>query len=172
LLSDEASQTPKYLLALALGIPCLRLDFINHAIQTGDLDWMMHLLPTGFSDFLNCRVSQFVNVDWGDGADDLKDLMNNSVAHKVFKGKKIMCVSPEVLAKKTPMSIPRIMLAMGADCVETVREIKHASHDLAHFDYIVNKDNSERVATLRGYTVVSWEWVKEALISGRLPPIA
>jgi hypothetical protein len=34
LLAEDATQTPKYLIALALGIPCLRVDFIKRAIET------------------------------------------------------------------------------------------------------------------------------------------
>jgi hypothetical protein len=61
------------------------------------VDWMMYLLPAGFSEARNCRVTQFVNADWGVDPADIKDIMNNPVAHKVFKGKRILCVGPEVL---------------------------------------------------------------------------
>ncbi|KAJ7449899.1 hypothetical protein FB451DRAFT_1343040 [Mycena latifolia] len=177
LLSDDASQTPKFLLALALGIPCLRVDFVAHAIETGELtDWMMYLLPSGFSETRNCRVSQWLNADFGEDVDDIKDIMNNPVAHKVFRDKKILCVGAEVITfskgkKNANLAIARIILAMGAATVEAVREIKHASCALSEYDYIVNKDNNTRVAKMRESTVVPWDWVKDALISGCLPAI-
>ncbi|KAJ6596981.1 hypothetical protein DFH09DRAFT_1133295 [Mycena vulgaris] len=177
LLSDDASQTPKFLLALALGIPCLRIEFITRAVDAADFtDWMMYLLPSGFSESRNCRVTQFVNADWGEDADDIKDIMNNPVAFKVFKGKKILCIGAEVLTvtkgrKNGNLAVPRIMLAMGAEFVEAVREEKHASCALSDYDYIVNKDDNVRISKLRECTVVPWDWVKDALISGSIPII-
>ncbi|KAJ7709817.1 hypothetical protein B0H17DRAFT_1029359 [Mycena rosella] len=177
LLSDDACQTSKFLLALALGIPCVRIDFIARAIETGDLtDWMMNLLPAGFSESHNCRVTQFVNADWGDDPDDIKKIMGNPVTHKVFSGKTILYIGPEVLTatkgrkKNVGLAIPRIMLAMGAESVEAVREAKHASCALSAYDYIVNKSNA-RIAKKPDWTVVPWDWVKDALISGCIPAI-
>ncbi|KAJ7271871.1 hypothetical protein B0H12DRAFT_1008347 [Mycena haematopus] len=173
LLAEDPTHTPKYLIALALGIPCLQMDFIQHAIDTNTLaDWTMYLLPSGFSDFYASRVSQFIIADWGDGRDDLKNIMNNRVAFKAFKGKKILCVSRGVLDDNdVSAALPKIMLAMGATSVEAVREIGRATLKLTKYDYIVNRDTEIKASKLRDCTVVSWDWVKDALISRCMPPI-
>jgi hypothetical protein len=75
-----------------------------------------------------------------------------------------------IYCQNVNLAIPRVMLAMGADSVEAVREVKHASHALSGYDFIVNKDNT-RTPKLRDATVVAWDWVKDALISGFLPQI-
>ncbi|KAJ7097825.1 hypothetical protein B0H15DRAFT_901638 [Mycena belliarum] len=176
LLADGASQTPKFLTALALGIPCLKIDFIGHAVEMGTWrDWRMFLLPSGASKSRNCKMTQFVNADWGGQTDHLKNIMNNPAAHKVFRDKNILCIDSEVLeyAKgkmNVTLAIPRILLAMGADSVEAVREIRHASHAPQTYDYIVKKDDTN-IHNLPNCIVVRWDWVKDALISGFIPDI-
>ncbi|KAJ7774929.1 hypothetical protein B0H16DRAFT_80035 [Mycena metata] len=173
LLSEDPSHTPKYLIALALGIPCLRTDFVKHAIATEELsDWTMYLLPSGFSDVHQCRVSQFVNMDWGEGSEDMKEILNNPVAHKAFKDNKILCVSRDVLnASGKNAAIPPILLCMGATSVEAVRDVKNASLKLDQYDYIVNKDDNADIAKMTATNIVSWDWVKDALISRCVPTI-
>ncbi|KAJ6547654.1 hypothetical protein B0H19DRAFT_954102, partial [Mycena capillaripes] len=182
LLAEDATQTPKYLIALALGIPCLRMDFIADAVRTKKYpDWMTYLLPSGYSDCYACRVSQFVNVEWGDSPHDIPDIKKNPVAFKAFSGKKILCVSnsifeggPKVVLdswQNVHAAIPKIMLAMGGTHVEAVPEVKYAALAATDYDYIVNKDNNAKVAELRNCTIVSWDWVKDVLISRCIPPI-
>ncbi|KAF8212143.1 hypothetical protein K438DRAFT_1806042 [Mycena galopus ATCC 62051] len=173
LLAEDPTQTPKYLTALALGIPCIRMHFIQHAIDTGDLtDWTMYLLFSGFSECYSSRVTQFIIADWGDGNDDIEGIMHNPVAFKAFKGKKVLCVSRGVLDNNVnAAALPKIMLAMGASSVEAVKEIARASLTPSDYDYIVNKDGDNNIAKLRDCTVVTWDWVKDALISRCIPPI-
>ncbi|KAJ7774489.1 hypothetical protein DFH07DRAFT_767201 [Mycena maculata] len=167
LLSDDASYTSKYLMALALGVPCLRFDYIDRALETNDLTvWTSHLLLAGFSDLYSCRVSQTINADW-DTLLDMTGIMNDPVSFKPFAEKAVLYAGTQAAAV-----IPRIILAMGAESVETVSDVKHASCPLAEYDYIVVFAAKER--QLRGCTVstvVSWDWVKDALISRSIPPI-
>jgi hypothetical protein len=69
-------------------------------------------------------------------------------------------------------AIPKIMLAMGARSVEAVKDVKHASLALTDYEYLVNKDDSNHVAKLRvdPCQIISWDWVKDALISRCIPP--
>ncbi|KAJ6502465.1 hypothetical protein C8R45DRAFT_976703 [Mycena sanguinolenta] len=174
LLAEDFSQTPKYLLALALGIPCLQMNFIEHAIKTGSMsDWTMYLLPAGFSDTCKSQVSQFIKFEWGnDGRDDLEKLMTNPVAHKAFRGKSILCVCPRVLDKSDVSAVlPRVLLAMGASLVEAVQNIENANLTLTNYGYIVTKDAEIEPSLLRGCIVVSWDWVKDVLIGRCIPVI-
>lgn len=69
--------------------------------------------------------------------------------------------------------IPRIILCMGAERVETVASIDHAREKPDKYDRIVMKDADDaRRAnkTHRLQTCVGFPWVKECLITGRLLP--
>ena len=58
---------------------------------------------------------------------------------------------------------------MGASEVEVVGNVKNASRkDLNTYDYVVTKDTEDRVLSKLKTTVVSMEWIKQCLISGRL----
>ncbi len=67
--------------------------------------------------------------------------------------------------------VPRIILCMGADCVEAVAEIAKASKALHEYDYVVVKENHTFTATqLKGANWVDFGWVKDSLIAGRHLP--
>ncbi|KAK5058811.1 hypothetical protein LTR84_011075 [Exophiala bonariae] len=57
LLSDQHSRKPKYMQALALGIPCLSTRWVDACIKARELvDWTFYLLPAGESSELNEAV--------------------------------------------------------------------------------------------------------------------
>ncbi|KAI0933134.1 hypothetical protein AcV7_004695 [Taiwanofungus camphoratus] len=192
LLSDDANQKPKFLMALALGIPCLSIEWLQQTVNERiEKDWQSYLLPAGFSDVLNARVSQMVDLDWGNSIQHLTEIMSNTVAFKLFTNLSILCVAPEFVplparitkrsssdtekAKEASRMVPRIILSMGASRVEAVHDIKHASSsDLSQFDYVVVKEFSDvarLTATLdfaEDVNCVHLGWVKDCLIAGRL----
>lgn len=57
-------------------------------------DWQQYLLPAGTSETLNARVSQMVDLDWGNSLEHLEDIAGNQVPFKLFDGKSVLCVSP------------------------------------------------------------------------------
>ncbi|KAJ8586088.1 hypothetical protein M405DRAFT_853446 [Rhizopogon salebrosus TDB-379] len=190
LLADDYNQKPKFLVALALGIPCLsqewiRDDYLNKQIPS---DWQPFLLPAGFSEQLSARVSQLVDLDWGNCKEHLSDIMSNMVASKLFSEKTILCLGADFVplpprggrkggsdtAKEASRIVPWIIICMGASRVEAVTEVKFASKDLSAYDYVVIKDYSERPKDLPeddNVTVVHVPWVKDCLIAGRLLPV-
>jgi len=147
LLSDEFNRKPKYLMALALGIPCLSITWLHACDQAQEeKDWQPYLLPGGFCERLNARLSQLVDCDWGASPDHLEDIMGNPVPPKIFAGNTILCISPDFVpaskasrrnntdlekAYEASRMVPRIILCMGADCVEAVAEIAKASKALS-----------------------------------------
>ena len=60
-------------------------------------DWLGYLLPQGYSTILNARPSQQIDVDWGNSIHQLKHIMSNAVASKLFAEKNILCVGPEMV---------------------------------------------------------------------------
>ena len=72
-------------------------------------------------------------------------------------------------ALESSRTVPRIVLAMGADRVEAVADAKHASSVLNQYDYVVVKEVIPQ-PRVRGATYVDVTWIKECLIAGRLFP--
>jgi hypothetical protein len=54
---------------------------------------MGYMLPQGFSEHLNARVSQLVDLDWGNSIHHLTDIMSNQVASKLFADQSVLCFS-------------------------------------------------------------------------------
>ncbi|KAI0647044.1 hypothetical protein C8Q79DRAFT_957521 [Trametes meyenii] len=176
LISDDIHQKAKYLIALALGIPCISTDWLAAVMKEKIfVDWNSYLLPAGFSDHLNTRISQLIDVDFGSCDEQLTEIAKNTVPAKVFSGKKVLCVAPQFVLKKNgngnqaAEAVPRIILCMGAATVEAVKTEKNATLDLDEYDYIVVREESERIKTVKNCVDIGW--VKDCLISGRLLPL-
>ncbi|KIM87177.1 hypothetical protein PILCRDRAFT_815647 [Piloderma croceum F 1598] len=185
LLADDANTKPKFLIALALGIPCLSFEWLHATVDKGTKDWQPYLLPAGFCEALHARVSQMVDLDWGNSTEQLSDIMCNQVASKLFNHNSVLCLGADFVpllkvkrttsdpekAKEASRTVPRIILSMGAKRVEAASEIKYASdQSLKSFDYVVVKDADEVVHGLSdgNVTFVHVPWVKDCLIAGRL----
>ncbi|KAG2158219.1 uncharacterized protein EDB93DRAFT_1077479 [Suillus bovinus] len=185
LLADDYNQKPKFLVALALGIPCLSNEWIrdDYLDKETSMDWQPVLLPAGFSETLSARVSQLVDLDWGNCKEHLADIMSNTVASKLFSGKTLLCLGSDLVplpsrggrkggsdtTQDASRVVPWIMICMGASRVEAVTEIKFASKDLPAYDYVVVKEASDFPEDLQDdVTLVHVPWVKDCLISGRL----
>ncbi|KAM5535165.1 hypothetical protein V8D89_011101 [Ganoderma adspersum] len=182
LISDDFHQKSKYLVALALGVPCLSVDWLRAFVEQ-EAEWKAFLLPAGYSEQLEARVSQMVDIDWGTSDHHLTDVAANKVASKVFAEMTILCISADfvpskkskksgdsALKKEAAESVPRIVLCMGAATVESVAELKHASQDPKDYDYIVVPDQNLGKFS-KHENAVDVKWVKDCLISGRLLPL-
>ncbi|KAG6332536.1 hypothetical protein ID866_6555, partial [Astraeus odoratus] len=183
LLADDANQKPKFLIALALGIPCLSFEWLTRDIKFSP-DWQPFLLPAGYSDALGARISQLVDLDWGNCTEYLQDILSNKVAPKLFSNKTFLCVGSDFVpphrnrkntnagrGKEAACTVPWIILCMGASRVEAITDIKQVtSKELRSFDYVIVKD-VEDVEDLGTIMVASVAWVKECLISSRIIPM-
>lgn len=155
-------------------------------------NWQEYLLPQGTSQHFQTTVSQFVDLDWGDTQRYVDNIMENRVASKLFDEMNILCVGESFISCKVRMflnaihpsgtdapclqPILHIMLAMGAEKVDAVKILDVTSERLSKFHYVVIKDTiikhwQRAVLDRNGCEIVSWEWVKDCLISGRLVPI-
>ncbi|RDB21264.1 DNA repair protein crb2 [Hypsizygus marmoreus] len=186
LLADDASLKPKFLIALALGVPCLSVNWIKDSIQVGEeKDWGAYLLPQGYSDALGARPSQQIDSDWGNSIHQINEIMDNSVARKIFDGKSILCFGAEMVPlpkgkkltgaeekmQEAHNAVTRIILAMGAKFVEAVSELKYASAPVDEYDFVIIKELHHYGSQLEGGTVVHWSWVKDCLIASRQLPL-
>lgn len=60
-------------------------------------DWQPFLLPAGYSDTLGARISQLVDLDWGNCTEHLTDIMESEVPIKLFSQKTVLCVGAELV---------------------------------------------------------------------------
>ncbi|KAF8623562.1 hypothetical protein AX15_006332 [Amanita polypyramis BW_CC] len=186
LLADDSSQKPKFLMAIGLGIPCLSLGWLHDSISGGEeREWAAYMLPQGYSDTLSARISQQVDVDWGNSVHQLTDVMGNAVPAKVFSNKSILCIGLDMVpqpkgkkligtdekAQEASNAVARIIICMGARRVETVTELRYASARASDYDYIVVKDSCVSSIDTKGGTIVAWSWVKDCLIASRRLPL-
>ncbi|KAF9484732.1 hypothetical protein BDN70DRAFT_872278 [Pholiota conissans] len=186
LVADDYNQKPKYLMAIALGIPCLSTSWLQTCVNLGEeKDWTGFLLPQGYSDALKARLSQQIDIDWGNSIHHLTDIMNNPVARKLYTGKSILCVGHDMIcppktkrrtgtderALEASTALPRIILAMGAEIVEAVTEARYASKSLADYDYLVIKEPEQYLREYSQCTTVHWPYVKQCLLASRHLPL-
>ncbi|KAJ2913442.1 hypothetical protein MD484_g6967, partial [Candolleomyces efflorescens] len=179
LVADEATPKGKYLMALALGIPCLEKEWVEKSVEAGELqDWRKYLLPQGTCELTSARLSQQVDLDWGKkGKQGLRDIMDNEAANKVFSGASVLCygdgMAPISSSGQSDNSRypARIILCMGADNVEVVSDLANASNKkLANYTYIVASEITDELRESVGHhpQLVDWKWVKNCLLSSRL----
>ncbi|KAF5330425.1 hypothetical protein D9619_005443 [Psilocybe cf. subviscida] len=184
LIADDSLLTPKYLMALALGIPCVSQAWLTDSAESDtEKDWSTYLLPQGFSPSIGARLSQQVDADWGSSIYHLHRIMDNGVPSKLFKDMNILYIVSDSPGQKTQKKFSTliaddkaqpsyILLGMGAEMVETVATPAYASKDLEEYDYIVVRDNCSKHPDFADYLkVVEWTWVKECLIASRILPI-
>lgn len=187
LLSNDHCTKPKFLTAIALGVPCVDTEFIRRSVDEGYLrEWRDHLLEQGtavFGDHAPC-VTQTVSYNWCMSSGDLLSIMDNIVARMLLSGMRIFChgsdfVKPsskgrrdDTTANGSFVMIPPIFAAMGADEVVAARSQADAGHPMSYFDYIVVKSakDKEKLDEECHGKVVSFGWVKNSLILGRLLP--
>ncbi|KAF5380888.1 hypothetical protein D9615_004022 [Tricholomella constricta] len=174
LLADDSSAKPKFLIALALGIPCLSVTWLHNSVEAGvEKDWLAYMLPQGYSEALGARASQQVDVDWGNSVHQLNDIMDNRVPCKLFDGKSILCVGSEMVpapkgkkftgaeekTQEAHNAVTRIILAMGADRVEAISDLKYASAPISSFGFVIVKEASHFGPHLENGTTVHWPWM-------------
>ncbi|KAI0709231.1 hypothetical protein C8Q76DRAFT_813486 [Earliella scabrosa] len=181
LISDDHNQKPKFLIALALGIPCVSVNWLKAIVteQQENKTWWSYLLPAGYSEQLGARVSQTIDLDWGNSIHHITEITDNLVPHKVFADLSILCISSDFVpyrqkGKKVRSDseaaemVPRIVLCMGAATVEAVSDRKFASRKLKDYDYVVVRDDADTSSFQDVNNCVNVSWVKDCLISGRL----
>ncbi|KAJ3999162.1 hypothetical protein F5050DRAFT_1798020 [Lentinula boryana] len=199
-LADTVCQKPKYLIALALGVPCLSTNWMTDSLQEREAkDWNRYLLPKGIDAPHNVRLSQSVNLDWGTAPEHLMNIMDNPYAHKLFAGMSVLCVGDDYIPEQheermgannhgelgfealrtirnrsnITSGVALIILAMGASQVIAVANFQDANKE-EHFDFVVFKDpkwRSKHPTPKEGTSHASWAWAKQSLIRGQMLPV-
>jgi hypothetical protein len=185
LIGDSASQTAKYLMALALGVPCVCDKWISDAMSTPESppDWRHYLLSAGKSIQYGTNVSQFLDPSWGRDSDIHRNVMSSEVVRRPLLDKEILFIYPSATGRtrqklgdqEAATLVPRMACAAGAARIEVTRSLDDVSTDLRNFDYVVVGTNDKALArSLRrsGANCTRVPWLKECLITGSLQPIS
>ncbi|KAI5478417.1 BRCT domain containing protein [Pseudohyphozyma bogoriensis] len=174
LLTDRPCTTPKWLVALALGIPCISSEFIGQSIaESTRLDWRLFNVPAGYlNEFESYTLGSQAKVLCRDGFDmpSLKDAWNFG---GVFKGRSLLFT----LAKKgkkthesnTQITTLRALLAAaGARKVDFIAKAEDAA-GAEWYDYVILEEGHSSTKALGQHPGVRrLDWVKQCLIAGRL----
>ncbi|KAH6918497.1 hypothetical protein BKA70DRAFT_1394128 [Coprinopsis sp. MPI-PUGE-AT-0042] len=171
LLASEATKRPKYLTALALGVPCVSHEWIETSLAHGELrDWRYYLLPHGQSDHLRKTISQMVDLKWGTDPAQLTDIMCNPVPFRLLEGEKILMLGKHWFKDHGVIVDPaRVIFAMGADHIDGAPHPRWAPENLDSYTYIITYKADEGL----GFDVPEaqrrdWPWVMDCLLSNRL----
>ncbi|CCO25995.1 hypothetical protein BN14_00009 [Rhizoctonia solani AG-1 IB] len=175
LLSGRIGTTPKYLMALALGVPCLSYKWVDEFLKDDTSQWMDALLPRGMSDFYQTEISQVVDPQLQSATNMVDTLLESNVTRKPFKGSSVLCIfkrakkiQPEGIDKGKFYS--RVACVMGASTVHLVPDIDINSlalpQPILEYDYVIceNTTTLQTVKSTIGAAGRSTEWVKQCII--------
>jgi len=126
LLADEPNQKPKYLVALALGIPCVSTQWLldcqeqvsaflvdgrirAHHIdpQHALINWTPYLLPAG--EYTHGLMSQRVNLRWGDKSRQFHETYRDMYgSNAILYGKSVLCLGLELFPPGKTKGLKRV----------------------------------------------------------------
>ncbi|KAG8929144.1 hypothetical protein FRC02_005944 [Tulasnella sp. 418] len=174
LLSDRPSHTPKYLMALALGVPCVSTRWVEVHSSGFDIGWQSCLLAAGKTDYMeDVEVSQYLDPGWSKDERLTKDVFLSEVIRRPWKGLSILCIFESSHGPKSSRSVfVPMMCAMGASRIEVISDIRERD-DFGSFDFIIFKDDDPAMRRLDqdiGCPVRTVNWFKQCLIMGAILP--
>ncbi|KPV75830.1 uncharacterized protein RHOBADRAFT_52852 [Rhodotorula graminis WP1] len=200
LLTNRACQTSKYLVSLALGVPCLSLEFAVHSTAAGVLlDWRPYLLTAGYlhdlgTYGLGSQLRALSKTEYG-----LESLAAVHAKGGVFKGKSFVVVmrkgdraKADTLSERS-YAVLSLLACASARLVHFVATVDDA-RAATGYDYVFLEDDSAVVgaggngggkggsssasaaaassaSALRHHKgLVNMVWLKQCLMAGRLLP--
>ncbi|KAJ9113232.1 hypothetical protein QFC22_006071 [Naganishia vaughanmartiniae] len=179
--------TEKYMMALALGIPCLSATYIDELLDPDEtVTWHSFLLSAGVSHQLKGEVSQIVDPRTGEGPEHLiKKIDCETVVRRPFNGRSFLIAT----GVKHLQDVMRYICSMMGASLVLVAESKSRTRKAASVTPdVVSEIPSDQTSTDVDYIIVSdvttedkidknlagktcnVEWVKQCLIMGKLYP--
>ncbi|EPS39860.1 hypothetical protein H072_6352 [Dactylellina haptotyla CBS 200.50] len=173
-ISDRASTTSKYLQALALGIPCLAVKWVEDSVTTGmPLPWQDYLLPAGESQYLDGAVKSRV-IDW-------VDIKSASFVTMFSRRKRLMDAMNVIFhdgsgkRKNDVQPFAFLIHAMGpahvqyTKSVEGVNDLLKVKNSKTHWHFVFSKEDKARFSVKRKgrdpapVRIVGDEWLKQSV---------
>ncbi|KDQ17202.1 hypothetical protein BOTBODRAFT_600277 [Botryobasidium botryosum FD-172 SS1] len=90
-IADQAIQTPKYLMALALGVPCVSTQWVEECIDHPTKEWRDFVLPAGKLDGVDHE--QTLDPLWGTDSQAPKKILNSESVRKPLRDSSILFVT-------------------------------------------------------------------------------
>lgn len=190
LIVERASRKPKYLQALALGIPCVFYNWILHSDSASKLrPWQCYLLSAGVSKVLgDLEKSQVLN-NWS--APDMtfgRALMQRDMTLQGIHVLFIFANQKDKSSREEMLFIARAMGADSANDVKTMKAAKIVAEDFPSCHFYVSSmalKKARKYNQIDGkrkrapsvsddghsegdFKIVDDEWLKQSLILGRL----
>ncbi|GAA6058160.1 hypothetical protein JCM3770_007033 [Rhodotorula araucariae] len=183
LLADRACTTSKYLVSLALGVPCLSKQYAVHAMARGTrIDWRPYLLTAGLMHDLGtygigAQLAALNKTAYGldslvvahDQGGVCKDKAFVVIMRKAGKSK----ADKEELATRS-YAFLALLACASARVVHFVASLDDA-RSATGYDYVfVEDDGSSKLpaALVRHKGLVNTVWLKQCIMAGRLLPAA
>ncbi|WWC59038.1 uncharacterized protein I303_101584 [Kwoniella dejecticola CBS 10117] len=177
---EGAVITPKVMVALAKGIPCLSARFIED-ISDEDVDWRSYLISPGFSNHVEHYMSQVVDTAWGG---EEWDSQKAGPIRRPLKGKTVLFILPSAKYESLKRLIPVCAYSMGVEEIHSVPNTKSSEGTIKDpkWDYVLVEEREYRNKEGDLKPLPKWlsaeqdrlcnvHWLKQCLIMGRaLPP--
>ncbi|KAJ9104671.1 hypothetical protein QFC21_002169 [Naganishia friedmannii] len=157
--------TEKYMMALALGIPCLSATFIDELLNPDEtVTWHSFLLSAGVSQQLKGEVSQIVDHRTGEGPEHLVKRIYCGTVDVMRYICAMMGASLVIVAESKTRS--RKATSVTPDAISEIPS-DHTSTDV---DYIIVSDVTpeNKIDKNLASKTCNVEWVKQCLIMGKL----
>ncbi|KAL8279317.1 hypothetical protein RQP46_008354 [Phenoliferia psychrophenolica] len=172
LLTDLPHTTEKYLVSLALGIPCVSYHLVTKSIEKGEaIDWRQLALTSGYSRELEAWVIGGQQRALAKTSFNLASI-SSAVAGGIFQGSPILFVISKKGKKaflEQAQTWQRIVAAAGASQIDFVISPEAAS-TAVDYDFVILEDEKmEPTADLEEHEGVrTADWVKACLIAGMI----
>ena len=159
LIADKHSRKPKYMQALALGLPCLSGKWVERCVQKGAVvDWTQYLLPAGESIDLEGATKSRILPMRDPSTSSLPDMLDQGP--KLFDGQSVVLVMPRRTAQEKGLTFSFLCQALSAARVLRMEDLKSAREFVAgqeggqEIDWVVVDDKSvgSARATFEGTT--------------------
>ncbi|KIJ41195.1 hypothetical protein M422DRAFT_172493 [Sphaerobolus stellatus SS14] len=193
-ITDEPRTTPKYLISLALGVPCLSMEWwwdgLYLILQEDCADWAVYILPAGNNLVTRRPACQYFNRSWWRSGNNVPNLLSNPPVEKPFKDKSFLCIGGSSSffsdvrihyffserfiyhsSQRDFGTFPKVLLAMGASHVQVVTDISYVSmKSIEEFDYTVVDEGVELISHGES-RAVDISWIKKCVIAGVEGPV-
>ncbi|KAG8742651.1 hypothetical protein FRC10_001134 [Ceratobasidium sp. 414] len=178
LLSGKAGTTAKYMMALALGVPCLSHKWVDDFLLDESTSWLHALLTGGQSDRYGTLVSQVLDPRVQTEPDMVNAIVESQSARRPFEGKTVLCIFKRAKKVQKDASdkgkfFSRVICVLGAASVHLIHDFNPWPLDRQpdDFDFVVcETPSTQNVLEGRGATCRSVDWVKQCIIMGRALP--
>ncbi|KAF8343889.1 uncharacterized protein EI90DRAFT_3027471 [Cantharellus anzutake] len=173
LISSSPTTTPKYLMALALRIPCVSEQWIYDRLKGLDVPWETYLHIAGVSKTLNMSLSQAYNPRWEETDVSLPPLQTRSSARQPFAGKTMLLVLSDTIDRANRELHRQVACAAGTILTDLVTALDQAPRPLDQYDYVLIEPSSDPIAKKAqskgaGF-IVGIPWFRESIIKGSIP---